>query len=147
MKSEYLKPNSNHKLTLEIVTPEQLVYSDVVDYVSVSGLDGTLGILPNHCALISMLQPGELRIGRGEDEISFAISSGFLDVRQNRIIVLVDMAEKRDEIDAQKVEATTQNAILALNKSEISGIYRSEAEESLRFEMTCLKLIEKRKKK
>jgi F0F1-type ATP synthase epsilon subunit len=65
-----LNTTSNHNIKLDIVTPEQSVYSYFVDYISFSGVDGELGILPHRCLLITMLNPGELRIKTGKTVLS-----------------------------------------------------------------------------
>jgi F-type H+-transporting ATPase subunit epsilon len=139
--------DSDHCLQLDIVTPEQLVFSDFVNYVAVPGVSGELGILPNHCALITMLKPGELRIIKGNEEIYVAIGGGFLEVRSNRIIVLADLAERDETIDAQKAEEAKKRAEEALSDIQISVIDKAEAEAALRFELARLKIVEKRKRK
>ena len=84
---------------LDIVTAERTVFSEDVDAVTAQGVEGQLGILPHHIPLMTMLQPGELRIKKGEEEVSIAISGGFLEVRPDRIVVLADAAERAEEID------------------------------------------------
>jgi F-type H+-transporting ATPase subunit epsilon len=137
---------SKRQIKLEIVTPERLIFSDLVDYVGAPGIDGELGILPLHCPLITILQPGELRIKKEEEEILVAIGGGFLEVRPERIIVLADLAERDELIDAQKAAEAKQHAEEALADTN-SMIDKSEAEAALRFELARLKVVEKRKKK
>jgi F-type H+-transporting ATPase subunit epsilon len=132
---------------LDIVTPEKLVFSGLVDYVSVPGVDGELGILPHHCPLITMLQPGELRIRKENDEVSLAVGGGYLEVRPDRIIILADIAERDDSIDEQKAEEAKRQAERTLSGEQISAVDKSAVEVSLRLELTRLKIIEKRKKK
>ncbi len=93
-------------LQLEIVSPERRAFTDEVDMVVVPGIDGQLGILPNHTRLISALGVGELRIKKGGTEQSLLISGGFVEVRPDKVIVMADLAEHSDEIDeAKAVEA------------------------------------------
>ena len=80
-------------LQLEIVTPERLAYSGEVDMVLVPGIDGELGILPHHAPLVSLLGLGELRLRRGDDEESFAIVGGFLQVRPDKVVVMAETAD------------------------------------------------------
>jgi F-type H+-transporting ATPase subunit epsilon len=89
----YIKPYSanEHRLKLEIVTPENLVYSESVDALIAPGISGELCILPAHCPLITMLQPGELRIKKDDEEILLAVGGGFLEVKQGGIIILADI--------------------------------------------------------
>jgi F-type H+-transporting ATPase subunit epsilon len=96
-------------LRLEIVSPERRAYTDDVDMVVVPGIDGQLGILPNHTRLLSALGTGELRIKKGATEQSLLISGGFVEVRPDRVIVMADLAERSEEIDeARAVEARRQ---------------------------------------
>ena len=89
-------------LQLEIVSPERRAYTDEVDEVIVPGIDGQLGILPNHTRLITALGVGELRIKKGGTEQSLLISGGFVEVRPDKVIVMADLAEHSDEIDEAK---------------------------------------------
>ena len=66
-------------MLLEIVTAERLVYSDEVDIVVAPGMEGELGILPHHAPLLTILQPGELRIHKtGQEDVYMAVTGGFL---------------------------------------------------------------------
>jgi F-type H+-transporting ATPase subunit epsilon len=134
-------------LKLEIVTQERSIYSDDVDFVIAPGVEGELGILPNHCPLITMLQPGELKIIKKDEEILIAIGGGFLEVRPDRIIILADVADRDDEIDMQKVEEAIRRAEQLLSNREISAVDKTELETSLRLELARLNIAEKRKKK
>ena len=77
-------------LQLEIVSPERRAFTDEVDMVIVPGIDGQLGILPHHTRLISALGTGELRIKKGGTEQILFISGGFVEVRPDKVVVLVD---------------------------------------------------------
>lgn len=137
----------NKGINLDIVTPEKLVFSGKVDYVSVPGVDGELGILPHHSPLITILQPGELRIKLENEEVSLAVGGGYLEVKPDRIIILADIAERDDSIDAQKAEEAKRRAEQTLSSGQISAVDKSAVEASLRMELARLKLVEKRKKK
>lgn len=95
---------------LDIVTLERVVVSEDVDYVSAPGIDGVLGIMPRHEPLLTALSIGELRYRKGEQEYSFAIGGGFMEVRPDKITVLADVAESADEIDEQRAEAARKRA-------------------------------------
>ena len=92
------------KLSLEIVTAERLVYSADVDVVVAPGIEGQLGILPQHAPLMTMLQPGELRVRQDGEEQSIFVSGGFLEVQGDKVTVLADTAERADEIDIARAE-------------------------------------------
>jgi F-type H+-transporting ATPase subunit epsilon len=134
-------------LKLEIVTQERSIYSDYVDFVIAPGVEGELGILPNHCPLMTMLQSGELKIIKKDEEILIAIGGGFLEVRPDRVIILADIADRDDEIDSQKVEEAIRRAKELLSNGKMSVVDKTELETALRLELTRLNIAEKRKQK
>ncbi len=97
-------------LRVDVVTAEKVVFSDDVDILAAPGIQGELGILPHHTPLMTTLEPGELRIRKGGEEFSLAISGGFLEVRPDRVIVLADAAERAEEIDVARAEAAKARA-------------------------------------
>lgn len=97
-------------LHLEIVTPEQKIFSGAVSNVLLPGAEGELGILEGHAALVSSLQPGELRYESEGKIVSMAVGSGFAEVTQERINVLTDMALGEDQIDEAKAEEAIKRA-------------------------------------
>ena len=133
-------------LKLEITTAERLVYSDEVDMVIAPGVMGQLGILPHHAPLMTMLEPGELRLRKGGEETSLAISGGFLEVLQNRVTILADAAEYAEEIDISRAEEAKKRALEAL-RTHPPGIDLAGAEAALRRSLTRIKVAEKRKRR
>jgi F-type H+-transporting ATPase subunit epsilon len=98
-------------LTVEIVTPERVVYSqEGVDVLIVPGIEGELGVLPLHAPLLTQIQPGVMRIVKGEEETTMAITGGFIEVRENRVTILADAAERGEEIDVARAEAARRQA-------------------------------------
>lgn len=106
-------------MLLEIVTAERLVYSDEVDIVVAPGMEGELGILPHHAPLLTILQPGELRIHKtGQEDVYMAVTGGFLEVTGNRVIVLADAAERSEEIDEARAQEALRRAEERLESRE-----------------------------
>ena len=106
-------------MLLEIVTAERLVYSDEVDIVVAPGMEGELGILPHHSPLLTILQPGELRIHKtGQEDVYMAVTGGFLEVTGNRVIVLADAAERSEEIDEERAQEALRRAEERLERRE-----------------------------
>lgn len=92
-------------LKLEIVTPERKVIDAEVESVTVPTLSGEAGIMPQHAPLISALKPGIVTVTtRGQAE-RLAVGTGFVEVSNNRVSVLTDVAETAEEIDAEKARA------------------------------------------
>ena len=90
------------KIQLEVVTPERRVLAEPVDMVTVPGLGGELGILPGHTPLISQLQTGVLTYVQDGKNFLLHVSGGFVEVREDHVSVLAEVAERPDEIDAAR---------------------------------------------
>ena len=90
------------QLQLEVVTPERRVLAEAVDMVTLPGLGGELGTLPGHTPLISELQTGVLSYANGGKTSQLHVSGGFLEVRDDHVSVLAEIAERPEEIDAQR---------------------------------------------
>lgn len=116
---------------LEVVTPEKQLFSGEVDSVLAPGAEGQLGILPHHAPLMSTLTVGELVARRGEEELVFAIYGGFIQVLPNHVIVLADVGERADEVDAEQAERARREAEELLKKEPPPEL-RAEAMMALR---------------
>jgi len=92
------------KIQLEVVTPERRVLAESVDMVTVPGLGGELGILPGHTPLISALQTGVLTYVQDGKSSQLHVSGGFVEVRDDLVAVLAEVAERPDEIDAARAK-------------------------------------------
>ena len=116
-------------LTVEVITGERSLYSESgVELVSAPGAEGTLGILPNHAALISLLDAGELVITKGGREDRMVVFGGFIEVLNNKVLVLADSAERIEEIDLERAEKSRERAAESLkNRGAISDIAAEEA--------------------
>ena len=92
------------KIQLEVVTPERRVLAEPVDMVTVPGLGGELGILPGHTPLISQVQTGVLTYVQDGKSSSLHVSGGFVEVRDDHVSVLAELAERPDEIDVARAK-------------------------------------------
>ena len=120
------------KLTVEIVTGERVVFTETdVDMVVAPGSDGTLGILPRHAPLITTLAAGELRVKKGNTEQSLVVFGGFMEVTGEKVIVLADSAERAEEIDLARAEASRSRAEDSI-RNRGAGADLAEAELSMR---------------
>jgi len=91
-------------MKLEIVTPEGKAYSDDVEMVTLTGVQGEMGILPQHVHLMTKLVPGELVVRKGGRDSFVAVGGGLVEVTGTRVSVLTDMAVAADRIDEAKAE-------------------------------------------
>ena len=133
-------------IKLEIVTAERVVYSDEADVLVVPGIEGQLGILPHHAPLMTTLQPGELRVRKGVEEFSLAISGGFLEVRPDRVIILADAAERAEEIDVSRAEEAKRRAEERL-RHPTSEVDAARADAAMRRALARLQVVEQRRKR
>ena len=134
------------RLKLDIVTAERSVFSGEVDSVNAPGVEGELGILPRHAPLLTMLQPGDLRVRIGDDVQDIAISGGFLEVLPDHVVVLADTAERADEIDTERAQEALDRARALLRESRpTQPMDLAVALAALRKSETRLKVARKRR--
>lgn len=108
---------------LSVVTPVKVFYEEEVNSVVAPGVDGYLGILTSHAPLITALQPGVLTIKDRLDTVTeLAIAGGFLEVSENKCMILADAVEYVGEIDLRRAEAALKRA-----QDRIAGLYDSES--------------------
>jgi F-type H+-transporting ATPase subunit epsilon len=134
-------------LRLSIMTPERRVYSEDVDMVIAPGVEGQLGILPHHAPLLTALTPGELRVKRGDEEESFAISGGFMEVQHDQVTILANTAEHAEEIDLERAEAARRRAEERVRSRTQENVDFARAEAALRRAMTRIKVTKLRRRK
>jgi F-type H+-transporting ATPase subunit epsilon len=106
-------------LRLEIITAEGVVLTDeAVESVQVPASEGMVGILPRHAPLMTTLAPGELLMRKGDEEESFFVTGGFLEVRDNHVAVLADASERAEEIDIARAEEARKRAEATLGEKK-----------------------------
>lgn len=98
------------RLSLEIATPTRLVTAETVDEVVAPGIEGYFGVLPGHAPFLTTLGIGELTYRQGREERHMAISGGFAEVRNDKVIILADTAELPEEIDRARAERARDRA-------------------------------------
>ncbi|OGY45322.1 MAG: ATP synthase F1 subunit epsilon [Candidatus Buchananbacteria bacterium RIFCSPHIGHO2_01_FULL_39_14] len=139
----------SQKFHLKLVTPERQTYEKEIYQLTVPTTEGQITILPNHLPLVSVLAPGEIMIietpGKKE-EITMAVSGGFLQVAQNQVTILADTAERLEEIDESRSEAARQRAekLLAEVKNRESVEYTALAVK-IGKELARLKVVRRRR--
>jgi F-type H+-transporting ATPase subunit epsilon len=97
------------QLQLEVITPERRVLAEPVSMVTVPGLGGELGILPGHTPLISQLQTGVLSCVQDGKALQLHVSGGFVEVRDDHVSVLAEVAERPEEIDAARARLSREH--------------------------------------
>ncbi|MCK9588424.1 MAG: F0F1 ATP synthase subunit epsilon [Terrimicrobiaceae bacterium] len=131
-------------LHLEIVTPEQKTYSDDVDSVVVPGVEGELGVLPQHVPLMTHLIPGELRVLKGGEELRLAVGEGFVEISANKVAVLTDMAVRESDIDESAAEEAVRRAEEAIRSNKMSDEEYATVKASLQKSLAQIRVKRRR---
>jgi F-type H+-transporting ATPase subunit epsilon len=97
-------------LRLEIVTPEAKTYSEEVDMVTLPGVEGEMGIYPNHVPLLTQISPGEIILRKDGQDQFLAVGEGFVEITGDRVAVMTDMAIAAENIDEAKAEEARRRA-------------------------------------
>jgi F-type H+-transporting ATPase subunit epsilon len=137
-------------LTVEVVTAERIVRVEQgVDVLIAPGSEGQLAILPRHAALMTTLDPGELVIRRAQQEESFAVTGGFMEVRNDHVTILADAAEAAEEIDLARAEAARTRAEERLKRyreQSARDVDLARASASLQRSLMRLRVVQRRRR-
>ncbi len=97
-------------LKLEIVTPEGVTFSDEVEMVTLPGVEGEMGIYPQHVPLLTQLVTGEITVRRGGEDLFLAVGEGFVEITGERVAIMTDMAIRAENIDEAQAEEARRRA-------------------------------------
>jgi len=126
-------------IKLEIATPEALVYAGDVEMVTLPGIEGQLGALPQHVRLMTQMVSGEMIIRvNGQDEV-MAVGEGLVEVTNERISIATNMAVAADKIDEAAAEEARQRAATRL-KEKLSSEEVASVNASLAHALTQLRV-------
>lgn len=103
-------------LKLEIVTPDEKVFSEDVEMVTLPGVEGEMGIYPNHVPLMTQIAAGEIVARKGGEDYFLAIGEGFVEITGERVAILSDMAIRAENIDEARAEEAKRRAELRLGE-------------------------------
>ena len=132
------------KIHLEIVTPAKIAVSRDVDMVVAPGTLGEFGILEGHVPFLSGIVPGELRYTVDDKTEYLAVTSGFAEVSDDNVSILVDAAETAQDIDIERAKQAIERANERLAKDRSAeDIDFIRAEGALKRAMMRLKVAEK----
>jgi F-type H+-transporting ATPase subunit epsilon len=108
-------------IDLQIVTPDRLLVQDQVDEVEIPGSEGYFGVLPGHTPMLASLAVGELWYRKGQEKTFLSIAVGFAEVLPDRVTILARLAERAEDIDAERAESARRRAEerLAQPKSDL----------------------------
>jgi F-type H+-transporting ATPase subunit epsilon len=128
---------------VHVVTAEREVFAEEgVDEVVAPGIEGELTVLPSHAPLLTMIKPGIMRLVKGGQDVDVAITGGFLEVREDRVTILADAAERAEEIDELEAEEARRAAERAMQERESSEQF-AEASAAMQRALLRLKAVER----
>jgi len=104
-------------LKLEIVTPTATVYSEDVDLVTLPGVEGQMSVYPQHVRLMTQLVPGELIVHKDDRDEFLAVGEGLVEITNERVSILTNMAVAAASIDEAKAEEARQRATAQLREN------------------------------
>ncbi|HDZ91353.1 MAG TPA: F0F1 ATP synthase subunit epsilon [Deltaproteobacteria bacterium] len=132
------------KLHLELVTPEKVMISQDVDIVVAPGSIGEFGVLEGHVPFLSGIVPGELRYSSAGQTEHFVVTTGFAEISDNKVSILVDAAEKAAEIDVERAREARERAEKRLAARGAEDIDFARAEAALKRAMVRIRVAEKK---
>jgi len=97
-------------LKLEIVTPESKTYSEDVEMVTLPGVEGEMGIFPQHVPLMTQIVSGEITVRKDGRDYFLAVGEGFVEITGERVAIMTDMAIRAESIDEGKAEEARRRA-------------------------------------
>src|SRR2546428_10250144 len=97
-------------LKLEIVTPDAKTYSEDVDMVTLPGVEGEMGILPQHVPLMTQIVPGEIIVRKDGRDFFLAVGEGFVEITGEPVAIMTDMAIRAENVHEAQAEEARQPA-------------------------------------
>jgi F-type H+-transporting ATPase subunit epsilon len=126
-------------IKLEIVTPEALTYSEDVDMVTLPGVEGEMGVYPQHVPFMTQIKAGEIIVRHGGRDHFLAVGEGFAEITGEKVAVMTDMAVKADDIDEAKAEEARKRAEARLAE-KIEGEEAASVQAALAHSLAQLKV-------
>lgn len=110
------------ELLIEIVTPEKLVFSGNIEEVTLPGTEGEFGVLRGHEAFLTSVEIGEMNYVKDGKKTYYAVNTGYVEVTGDKVTVLIETAEKSDQIDKERALKAKDNAesrLSQMNKDDV----------------------------
>jgi F-type H+-transporting ATPase subunit epsilon len=127
-------------LRLGFVTPERAIVHDDVDEVELPGEEGYFGVLPGHAPMLAALRTGEMWYRKGQERFYAFVDGGFAEVLPEQVSILAQVAERAEDIDAARAEASKRRAEERLSKPTVSDFDAERARIALLRAITRLNI-------
>lgn len=119
-------------LTLEMTTPEKVAQSGPAEFVVLPAFEGEMGVLPGHAPFLVQLKAGEVRVTENGQVRRFAISGGFVEIKDDKVALFAETAELADQIDAERARQALERAKAELQRKDVDPLTLAAAEAALR---------------
>lgn len=103
-------------LRLEIVTPQEIAFSEEVHMVTLPAVEGQMGVYPQHVHVITQIVPGEIIVSKDGHDRFLAVGEGLVEITATRVAIVTDMAIPAEKIDEAKVEEARERAAARLRE-------------------------------
>lgn len=124
---------------LEIIVPDRKFFSDRVESLSVKTPNGEIGILSGHMPMVVAIDIGPIRIKKGNEWLDAFLSEGYMEILQDKVIIIADTAEWPDEIDINRAKAAEERARERL-RNKLSRVEYIQTQSALRRALTRLQI-------
>ncbi len=131
------------ELNLEITSPEKIVFSGIVNSVTVPGTIGSFEVLVNHAPIISTFEIGTIKVASNDSDVQYyATSGGTIEVLNNKILILSDTIELIEDIDIERAKSAKERAEKRISEKENKEIDVERVKAALRRAENRLKVAE-----
>lgn len=128
---------------LQIVTPDRIFFEGDADFIELRTTEGEIGILKGHIPLTTIIAPGVLKITKGGEVKEAALLSGFLEILQDKVVILAESCEWPEEIDLNRANEAKIRAERRLKGSDEGQVNVTRAEMALRRSLIRIELAER----
>lgn len=134
---------ADRKLLVEIVSPERVLYASDADMIIAQTPEGEIGILPLHTPIVSVLDIGEVRVKHKDRIDYFFVDGGFVEVIEDKVIVLADNAQPVSEIEESEVKKTREEVEKAIKEAREKGENVEDLQKALKKSIVKLRVSKK----
>lgn len=131
-------------LSVEIVTPTSQIFESEVGYLRAPGIDGLFGVMPGHVPSVMALDIGEIAVEQTGDRKYLATSGGYAEIHSDRVTLIVETAERVDEIDLERAKSAKQRARERLAHKREDAIDETRANAALQRALNRIRIADRR---
>ncbi|MBF0190060.1 MAG: ATP synthase F1 subunit epsilon [Magnetococcales bacterium] len=132
-------------IQMELVTPEALLHSEESMLVTAPGTEGYFGVMAGHAPFVTLLKPGILTVGEGDDAKHFVVAGGFVEVMPDKMTILTERALSREQVSQQQVKIERNEVQTQLSAAGLEEPAIAYWQSRLAFVEACQELLNRQK--